>query len=415
MALSHVLSALGGAGAALAYDRLRGAGVGELARRGGSTVASPTAAPWVTDFLSAAYFAKPRSDRDVADLRLAFMILTTHANQTDSGRVGLGDIPAFHRAFGTARLQGSGGRIGTLDRAALLDGAADLIGPWFPEASADWDRMGWGIAFPTVEAKQAHDPEVRLASAKLGPLTPPSVPENEQVWHTYPPVEVPDAAATAAAILAVEHWPEYASELGRFTPLRDRGLDGQTFEIEVIGFPTPRTPVFLRAYVTIANLVTADDPDARDAWVEEVRAGFARRPDEVDPLPDGAEMLAGFDLVCHEGHFMGNAKNRLMLYTHEGRAFLRAGGSWDPMEWHLGELYDRVGRFSQHAFWGMEAPRQSMLHQAAFQVQRLADAAATGNAVDDGATDAATADTSDPATDPATAPVTDEAADTAST
>ena len=371
MAWSHVLTALGGAGAVIAVDRLRGAGAGELARRSGSTIAAPTAAPWVTDFLSASYFAKPRAARDVADLRLAFMILTTHANQTEEGRVGLGDIPAFHRAFGTARLQGAGGRTGTLDRAALMEGAARLIGPWFPDAAQDWDRTGWGIAFPTVEAKQAHDPERRLARAKLGPLTPPSMPEDEQVWHTYPSVEVPAAAATAEAILAVEHWPDYASELGRFTPLRNRGLDGQTFEIEVIGFPTPRTPIFLRAYVTIQNLVTADDPAARDAWVEDVRAGFARRSDESDPLPEDAELLAGFDLVCHEGHFMGNAKNRLMLYTHDGRAFLRAGGSWDPMEWHLSELYERVGRFSQHAFWGMEAPRQSMLHQAAAQVARL--------------------------------------------
>ncbi len=371
MIWSHALSALGGAGAAIAYDRLRGTGAGELARRGGSTIASPLAAPWVTDFLSAAYFAKPRADRDVADLRLAFMVLTTHANRAASGRVGPGDIPAFHRAFGTARLAGTGGRTGTLDRHHLLEGGATLLGSWFPEAATDWDRTGWGIAFPTVADQQAHDPERRLAAAKLGPLTPPSLPEDAQVWHTYSPVEVPDAAATAEAILAVEHWPDYASELGRFTPLRRGGLDGQTFEIEVIGFPSPRTPIFLRAYVTITNLVTSADPGARDAWVDEVRAGFARRDEEADPLPDGAELVAGFDLVCHEGHFMGNAKNRLMLYTHEDRAYLRAGGSWDPMEWHLSELYDRLGRFSQHAFWGMEAPRQSMLHQAAAQVERL--------------------------------------------
>lgn len=371
MAISHVLAALGGAGAALAYQRVGGAGAGQLARRSGTTVAAPTAAIWVTDFLNAAYFAKPRADRDVADLRLAFTILTTFADRTEGGRIGMTDIPDFHRAFGTARLQGTGGRTGTLDRSALLHGGATLLGGWFAEAAEDWDRTGWGIAFPTVEAKQTHDPERRLARAKVGPLTPPTAPVEQQVWHTYPPVEVPDAAATAAAILAVEHWPDYASEFGRFTPLRRRGLDGQTFEIEVIGFPTRRTPVFLRAYVTIDNLVTADDPDARDAWVEDVRAGFAKRSEELEPLPHGAELLVGFDLVCHEGHFMGNAKNRLLLYTHEGRSWLRAGGSWDPMEWHLSELYDRVGRFSQHAFWGMEAPRQSMLHQAAAQVERL--------------------------------------------
>ena len=66
----------------------------------------------------------------------------------------------------------------------------------------------------------------------------------------------PEAAATAAAVLAAEHWPDYASELGRVTPMRRGGLAGQTFEIEVVGFPSARTPVFTRGYVTITTLVT---------------------------------------------------------------------------------------------------------------------------------------------------------------
>lgn len=369
MAWSHVLSALGGAGVALAADRLATAGADDLARLGGSTLATPAAAPWVTDFLNAAYYAKPRARRDVADLRLAFMVLTTHWHRIGRGRLGAADVLDFHRAFGTARFRGSGGRTGTLDRDAVLAGGAALLGDWFPHAATDWERTGWGIAFPSVAAKQAHDPEARLRRAKVGPLAPPSTPVDEQVWHTYPPVEVPDAEATTAALLAVEHWPDYGSELGRFTPLRNRGLAGQTFEVEVVGFPSPRTPVFMRAYVTVDNLVTDDDARARDAWVDEVRAGFRERPDELDPLPDSAELLVGFDLVCHEGHFMGNARNRLLLYRHRGRDWVRAGGSWDPMTWHLSEMYDRVGRWSQHAFWGMEAPRQSMLHQLAEQVE----------------------------------------------
>jgi hypothetical protein len=126
--------------------------------------------------------------------------------------------------------------------------------------------------------------------------------------------------------------------------------------------------VFTRGYVTITALVTADDEDARSAWVDDVRRGFAARADELNPVPDGAEVHAGFDLTCHEHHFMGNAKNRLVLYTHQGRSYLRAAGSWDPMQPHLAQLYDRVGRYSQHAFWGMESPRESMLHQIAAHV-----------------------------------------------
>ncbi|WP_370327252.1 hypothetical protein [Euzebya sp.] len=372
MKASHVLSAAAGAGAALAVDRALRSGPGQLVRRGGSTLASPTASAWVTDFLNAAHYAKDPADRDLDDLRLAFTILTTYWHQQGTRTLGAADVVRFHSAFGTARFRGAGGRTGLLDTASLLDGGARLIGGWFPEAAQDRDRRGWGIAFPTAAARAAHDPEVRLARANPGPLTPPRRPVAEQVWHTYPPVEVPDAAATAAAVLDVAHWPDYASELGRFTPLRRRGLDGQTFEIEVVGFPSPRTPVFLRAYVTVTTLVTADDPQLRDAWVEDVRAGFAARPQEQSPIPDGAEVHAGFDLTCHAGHFMGDAKNRLVLYSTDGRSFLRAAGTWDPMRWHLAELYDRVGAYSQHAFWGMSSPQESMLHQIADHVAEVA-------------------------------------------
>ena len=375
MAWSHLGSAVAGAGLTLTLQRAARSAPGQLARMGGSSLAAPTAAAWITDFLNAAYYAKDRPQRDLDDLRLAFTILTTYWNHVGTRKLRAADVARFHQAFGTARLRGTGGRTGTLDRASLLDGAARLLGEWFPDAVEDWDRLGWGIAFPTLAQKDAHDPERRLAQARVGPLTPPARPETEQIWHTYPPVEVPDAAATAAAVLAVEHWPEYASELGRFTPLRRRGLAGQTFEIEVVGFPSPRTPVFTRGYVTITTLVTAQEPAARDEWVTDVRRGFADRPGEQQPIPDGAEVHAGFDLTCHEGHFMGAAKNRLVLYTLDGRSYLRAAGTWDPMQWHLAELYERVGRYSQHAFWGMESEQESMLHQIAARVgERLTTA-----------------------------------------
>ncbi|MTV25947.1 hypothetical protein FTX61_11085 [Nitriliruptoraceae bacterium ZYF776] len=370
VAVSHLVAAALGAGAAVSLDRLRRSGVTSTATLAGSTVAAPTAAAWVTDFLNAAYFAKDRPARDLDDLRLAFTILTTYWNERGTRRLGAADVVRFHRAFGTARLRGAGGRTGTLDRGALFAGGAELFGDWFPAAARDWDRLGWGIAFRTPEQKAAHDPEIRLRQAQVGPLTPPQRPAAEQTWHTYPPVPVDDVDATVAALLAVEHWPDYASELGRFTPLRRTGLDGQTFEIEVVGFPSPRTPIFLRAYVTVHDLVTADDPAALRAWIEDLRSGFHDRPDELDPVPDGAEVHAAFDLVCHQGHFMGDAKNRLVLYSIDGRAFVRAAGTWDPMSWHLAEVYDRVGRWSQHAFWGMEEPEQSMLHQLAVQAGR---------------------------------------------
>jgi hypothetical protein len=370
MARRHLLSAAAGAGIALVAERALQSAPGRFAQMGGSTLAAPGAAAWITDFLNAAYYAKDGARRDLADLRLAFTILTTYWHRSGTRTLGAADVLRFHRALGTARLRGTGGRTGTLDHRSLLDGGAKLLGDWFPAAAQDWDRRGWGIAFPTVADKAAHDPEVRLARARVGELTPPQRPIDEQTWHTYPPVEVPDAATTAEVVLAVEHWPDYASELGRFTPLRRTGLAGQTFEIEVVGFLRPRTPVFTRGYVTVTALVTADDPAARDAWVDDVRQGFERHPLEQQPIPEGADVHAGFDLTCHEHHFMGAAKNRLVLYSVDGRTYLRAAGTWDPMQRHLAELYERVGRHSQHAFWGMGNPEESMLHQIAAQARR---------------------------------------------
>jgi hypothetical protein len=66
---------------------------------------------------------------------------------------------------------------------------------------------------------------------------------------------------------------------------------------------------------------------------------------------------------------MGNAASHLLVYTHEGHSYVRAIGVWDPMPWHLAELYEQMGQGAQHAFWGMGAPEESMLHQLAAAVE----------------------------------------------
>ncbi len=374
MAITHLLAAAAGAGAAVATDRvasrLRGTHPGSTVRQVGTTVAAPTAALWITDFLNAAYYARPADQRSLDDLRLAFAVVTTFWHEQGHRAIGARDLVRFHRAFGTARFQRAGGRTGTLDTEALLAGGAQLFGDWFPSAAEDPDRRGWGIVFRTTADKAAYDPQRRLEQAQLGPLTPPIAPTAEQILSTYPPVAVVDANRTLAALQAVEQWPEYGSELGRFTPLRAGGLRGQTFEIEVVGFPSPRTPVLLRSYVTVDQLATADDDEeARDAWLTHLRLGFTDRGEEP-PIPGGAEVHAILALVSHEGHFMGRARSQLVLYSSEGSSYLRAIGQWDPMPWHLAEMYEQVGQASQHAFWGMGSPEESMLHQIAAAVER---------------------------------------------
>jgi hypothetical protein len=82
-------------------------------------------------------------------------------------------------------------------------------------------------------------------------------------------------------------------------------------------------------------------------------------------VPDDATPVAAIELTTHDGHFMGDARNRLLLYRRERTAWLRAVGTWDPFDWQREVLYRRVGRHYQHAFWGMGDPEESLLHQIA--------------------------------------------------
>lgn len=318
--------------AASAHDALAFAGLT------GSSIAGRDAAPWVTDFLNAAYYRRPADERAVDDLRLAFAILTTYWWRKDGRRLHLADLPAFHRAFGKDRWAARG----LLDRSALLAGGDRLLGDWFADAYADDGRRGWGIAFPTVGERDAYDPGRRLALAKLGELTPE---HGEQPVHSYSPVPMPSFDAVAAALERPERWPDFASEIGRFTPLRPGGLLGQTFEVEVAAGTDAGLPVFTRGYVTITAVGTGGDERPR--------------------LPEGATPRLAFDLTTHAGHFMGAGRNRLLLFEDADGVWARAAGTWDPMPWHVDRAYQWTGRDAQHAFWTGDHPAKSLLCQLA--------------------------------------------------
>ena len=59
-----------------------------------------------------------------------------------------------------------------------------------------------------------------------------------------------------------------------------------------------------------------------------------------------------------------------MIFEHEGHAWLRDVGSWDPMPPRLAVPYRLGGHKAQVAFWGGGRPEQSLLHQVA---QRAAE------------------------------------------
>lgn len=335
--------------------RLPGYAPVRFARMAGSSIAAPDAAGWIMDFLNAAFFARPPELRAVDDLRLAFAIVTTRWAQLDR-RLRLWDVASFHRAFGLDRLVPRAGSWGTLSRDQLLAGAERLHGGWFAPAYADPRRRGWGVVFRDPAQRAAYEPERRLECAALGELTPPRASAPEQEWSTYPPVPLPSLPATLALLAEPARWPDFGSELGRFTALRSGGLEGQTFEIEVVAHPLPRTPLFTRAYVTVTGIYDAPGEIVR-------RLASATAILDEPPLPPGAHPRFLLELTTHEGHFLGAAVSRILLYERGGEGWVRDVGQWDPLPLHLQAPFWLAGRAAQHAFWGGGDPSLSLLHQ----------------------------------------------------
>ncbi len=201
-------------------------------------------------------------------------------------------------------------------------------------------------------------PEQRLRDAALGPLTPPTSPDEQRHWSTYPPVPLPSVAATLPVLSDPSRWPDFGCAGGRFTPLRSGGLAGQTFEIEVVAHPALRTPVFTRGYVTATAL--HEDRAASDAVLDRAAAGLGE-----PALPPGSEPRLLLELTTHAGHFLGPAVSRLVVWEDERGAFIRDIGEWDPLPAHLAVPFRLAGRAAQVAFWGGGAPQDSMLHQLA--------------------------------------------------
>jgi len=364
---------LGAVAAATAARRAWRSPAAYMARMTGTSISAPDAVGWVTDFLNAAYYARRPELRDVEDLRIAFAVLTTRWHQLGHRRLHAPDVLPFHRAFFRERILDSAHTPrGTLDGEQLFAGAARLIGPWFEEAYHDDARRAYGIAFEAPAARDAYKAEYRLRHAKLGELTPPVRPRNEQVWHTYNAVPIASASRTLGALARPETWPDYASDLGRFTPVRSRGLAGQTFEIEIITALTPRMPAVLRGYVTVTRFFTREDhPDELAHYasrLSELMVRYGR--DEPPAFPHGCTPLAAICLDTHEGHFMGRGRNRLLAYELEGQAYLRAAGTWDDMPVTLEQAYRSQGRKAQQAFWGDDRPESSMLEQLALKTSR---------------------------------------------
>ncbi len=320
---------------------------------GGSSLAAPGAAGWITAFLDAAYHSRPADARDIDDLRLAICALATYWARRDGRRLGIRDAPEFHRAFG-ADWSHTGGR---LDRDALLSGSARLLGDWFPRAYTDPRLRAHGVAFPSARERDAFDPALRLARRPLPPVEPPCEPPRERHWSTYPPVRLPNPDAALRLLADPARWPDIGCATGRFIAVTRGGLLGTTFEIDVSGALVPRAPMFTQAYVTCTSL-----PRHGPALADAVAAIAAHVP---EAFPADARPRVLIELTGHSGHFLGRVRSHLVVYDSGDEAFIRDVGCWDRLPAHLSAAYASAGRDAQANFWGPEPEELSVLAQLA--------------------------------------------------
>jgi hypothetical protein len=332
----------------------------------GSSIAGRDAASWVTHFLNASYYGVPRESRDIEHLRNAWAVLTTYWYQLRGGPLRAYHVRRFHNSFRAVRSPGGSWYPGgLLDRDQLEAAAARLLGPWFNDARSDPARTGWGVVFETPSDRASYLPEVRLRRARLDALTPPSAPPSEQTWHTYRQVPIPGVDDLVAVLEATESWSHFATDIGRFTALRSGALPGQTFEIEVVAELARHLPMLTRGYVTVTEVLDRSQRGLLEERVATLAANVARRPDEPAVLPAGASPTNLIELTTHAGHFLGRARNYLLLFEASDGPYVRTIGNWDPMPWYLRLAYTYQGAEAQRAFWGLESPEHSMLRQFA--------------------------------------------------
>jgi hypothetical protein len=342
-------------------------GLGRFAGMTGSSIAGRSAVDWVTHFLNAAYYGVPRQERDLANLRIAWEVLTTYWHQLGGGPLGARHVRRFHHGFRGSRSSGGGRYPRTLlDREQLEGGACRLLGAWFSEARVDPERTGWGVVFETAAERANYRPEARLHHARLGSLSPPAAALPKQTWHTYRPVPIPGVDDLVAVLEATDTWSHFPTDVGRFTALRSGPLQGQTFEIEAIAELARHAPMLTRGYVTVTRVLDRSQPDELGEQLAAMNANLASTP-RAEPalLPPGSTPTHVIELTTHAGHFLGRARNYLVVFETDDRPYVRTVGNWDPMPWYAHLSYAYKGSDAQRTFWGLESPQHSMLRQFA--------------------------------------------------
>ena len=149
------------------------------------------------------------------DVRLAFTILTT-AWHRHGARLRAGDLADFHRAFGQDRIRG------TLSREQLLAGADRLFGDDFSAGYADLGRRGWGIVFRDQRGAGRVRPGAAAGGRRAaGAHAPAQAARRPGLAHLRAGAGALGRRWCSTLLAQTRRWPEFASELGRFTAVRD--------------------------------------------------------------------------------------------------------------------------------------------------------------------------------------------------
>ena len=332
----------------------------------GSSIAGPDAAGWVTDFLNAAYYARPDSERHVRDLRRRHGIITTRWATRATGRSACRRVRVQPGVRAAALAPG---------RAALeymqrcLKAPRDYSATGLPTRGSTTrggllrDRVRDGRPAPDVR------PRAAVARRCAGPAHAAAEHRIPTTWATYDPVALPDPDAALELLGAPGRWPDIGCAGGRFTPLRGGGLLGQTFEIEVVAEPAPRSPLFTRGYVTCTTLVPSRPRGrgrARSRHRGAPRSLCRRRAAGREPDLARRRRAAR----ARDPHHARRPLPRPGAVPPAGLA--RPGRRLDPRRRSLGSLalhlaaaYKAAGRAAQREFWGPGSLERSMLAQLA--------------------------------------------------
>ncbi len=316
----------------------------------GSSIATPLAAGWVTDYPQRGVLraATPLSGPSTISGSRTGSSRTRASRLPGGRRLGARDLAAFHRAFGRDRLAARG----RLDAPSLLAGGARTArrvvsgGLGRPPPARAWDRLrDTGAARPIRSVESPPRP----SRSSHSPARAARAPARRDVRARAAHRRGRDAAVPLRSGSLARHG-KRPRMLHGVAPGRARGSDVRDrAERRPSGAATGVHPRLRHLHAR---------PDAgRGA------DGAARSPDGPCTRARRRRKARGAGRVDHARP--ASAGSRHQPAPHRRRGTIRDIGAWDPLPRHLQLAYDRGGGLAQREFWSPQPVAASMLAQLA--------------------------------------------------